>query len=86
MQGDLRKKQIIGSFVKHFPKLSQEGCFKPYVYYTSLGTGLSMKEGTSFVEHFKENHEYTTSVCFQFYILKFSQGRCLILSPLYGTV
>ena len=86
MQGDLRKKQILGSFVKHFLKLSQEECFKPYVYYTSLCTGLSMKEETSFVEHFKENHEFIISVCFQFYILKFSKERCLILSPLYGTV
>ena len=60
VQGALRKKQLIGSFVKHFtendenticigfqfhnPKLRQEGCFKPYVYYTRLCRGRSTKE------------------------------------------
>ena len=53
VQGALRKKQLIASFVKHFTendgnttcivfqfqnlKLRQEVCFKPYVYYTTLG-------------------------------------------------
>ena len=60
VQGALRKKQLIASFLKHFtendgnticivfqfhnPKLRQEGCFKPYVYYTRLGRGRSTKE------------------------------------------
>ena len=60
VQGALRKKQLIASFVKHFtendgnticiafqfhnPKLRQEVCFKPYVYYTRLGRGRSTKE------------------------------------------
>ena len=60
VQGALRKKQLIASFVKHFtendgyticivfqfhnPKLRQEGCFKRYVYYTRLGSGRSTKE------------------------------------------
>ena len=58
----LRKKQFIASFVKHFtenhentvcmvfqfhdPKLSQEGCFKPYDYCTRLCTGRSTNEQT----------------------------------------
>ena len=62
VQGAPRKKQLIGSFVKHFtendenticivfqfhnPKLSQEGCFRPYVYYTRLCTGRSAKKQT----------------------------------------
>ena len=60
MQGGLRKKQLITSFLKHFmknkkkhymchfqvhnPKLSQEWCFKTYIYYTRLCTGCSAKE------------------------------------------
>ena len=60
VQGALRQKQSITSFVKHFtendgnttcivfqfhnPKLRQEGWFKPYVYYTGLGRGRSTKE------------------------------------------
>ena len=81
MHGVLRKKQLIFSFVKHFTendssilqfhnqKLSQKGCFKPYVYYMSLCTGRSMKELIpSFLEYFTENHEKAISVCFQFYI------------------
>ena len=55
VQGALRKKQLIASFVKHFtendgnttcivfqfhsPKLGQKRCFKPYVYYTRLDRG-----------------------------------------------
>ena len=62
VHGNLRKKQLIVSFVKHFTendenticiafqfynqKLSLEGCFKPYVYCTRLCTGRSMKEQT----------------------------------------
>ena len=61
-QGALRKKQLLVSFVKHFPendenticivfqfyneKISLEGCCKPYVYYTRLCTGRSTKEET----------------------------------------
>ena len=60
VQGALRKKQLIASFVKQFTendgnttcivfqfqnlKLRQEVCFKPYVYYTRLGRGRSKKE------------------------------------------
>ena len=60
MQGGLQKKQLIASFLKHFtknqknticisfqvhnPKLSQEGCFKTYLYYTRLYTGCLTKE------------------------------------------
>ena len=40
----------------------------------------------SFVEHFKENHENTISVYFQFYIPKLSQETCFILSLLYATI
>ena len=55
MQGDLWKKQLITSFLKHLaeshanvicigfqvhnPELSQEGCFKTYIYYKRLCTG-----------------------------------------------
>ena len=100
MHGVLRKKQLIFSFVKHFTendssilqfhnqKLSQKGCFKPYVYYTWLCTVCSRKKELipSFLEHFKENEENTISVCFQFYIPKLTQERCFILSLLYGTM
>ena len=60
MQGGLCKKHLITFFVKHFtrshknticidfqvhnPKLSQEGCFKTYVYCKRLSAGCSMKE------------------------------------------
>ena len=60
VQGALRKKQLISSFVKYFTendgnticivfqfhnrKLRQEGCFKQYVYYTMLGRGHFTKE------------------------------------------
>ena len=59
VQGALRKKQLIASFVKHFtendgnticivfqfhnPNLRQGGCFKPYAN-TRLGRGRSTKE------------------------------------------
>ena len=105
VQGALRKKQLIVSFVKHFTendenticivfqfcnqKLSLEGCFKPYVYYTRLCTGCSTKEQTdSFFRRalYKENHENIICVCFHFYISKLSQETCFILSLLYGTI
>ena len=102
VQGALRKKQLIVSFVKHFtendgnticivfqfhnPKLRQEGCFKPCVYYTRLGRGRSTKEhNVSEVEHFQENHENIISIYFQNYIAKSSQETCFILSLIYGT-
>ena len=60
MQGSLRKKQLIASFVKHLtechknticidfqvdnPKLIQEGCFKTYIYHKRLRTWQSTKE------------------------------------------
>ena len=60
LQGALRKKQLIASFVKHFtendenticivfqfhnPKLRREGCSKPYVYYARLCRVRSAKE------------------------------------------
>ena len=75
-------------FQFHDPKLIQAGCFKPYVYYRRLCTGHLRKKEliASFAELFKENHENTISVCFQFYIPKLTQERCFILSLLYGTM
>ena len=72
----------------HNPKLSQEGCFKPFVYYIKLLQGALRKKRliASFVEHFEENHENLISGCFQFYILKLSQERCCILYLLYETM
>ena len=88
MQGALRKKQLIVSFVKHFTendinticiafqfynqKLSLEGYFKSYVYYTMLCTGRSTKEQTDgFFRRalYKINHENIIKVFFHFYVL-----------------
>ena len=70
------------------PKLSQEWCFKPYVYYIKLLQGALRKKQliTSFVEHFEENHANLINGCFQFYIPKLSQERCFILYLLYKTI
>ena len=100
MQGGLRKKQLITSFLKRFtknqkstlcisfmvhdPKLSQEGCFKPYFYYPTLCTGRSTI--VSFVEHFKENPQDTVRLCFQLCIPKLVSERCFILCLQYGTI
>ena len=42
------------------PKLSQERCFKPFVYYIKLLQGALRKKRliASFVEHFEENAIY----------------------------
>ena len=100
MQGGPRKKQLITSFLRRFtknqqstlcisfqvhnPKLSQEGCFKPYFYYPKLCTGPSTI--ASFVKHFKENPQDTVRLCFQLYIPKLVFERCFILSLQYGTI
>ena len=70
------------------PKLSQEWCFKPYVYYIKLLQDALRKKQliTTFVEHFEENHENLVSGCFQFYIPKLSQQRCFIPYLLYDTM
>ena len=97
MQGALRKKQWIVSFVKHSTdndenticiifqfynqKLSLEGCCKPYVY---KALHRVLYEGTnSFFRRafYKENQENIISVCFQFYIPKLS--REIFLYSLY---
>ena len=68
------------------PKLSQDRCFKPYVYYRKLLQGTFRKKQASFVVHFEQNHENLISGCFQFYTPKLSQERCFILYLLYGTM
>ena len=44
----------------HNSKLSQEGCFKTYIYYASLCAGCSTEKElmASFVKHFTENIKY----------------------------
>ena len=70
------------------PKISQERCFKGYVYYIKLSQGALRKKQliASFVEPFEENHENLISGCFQFYIPKLIQESCFILYLLYETM
>ena len=78
VQGALRKKQLIASFVRLFTENDGRLC-----------TVCSTKEQTnSFFRRAlcKEKNENIMSVCFQFCISKLSQETCFILSLLYGTI
>ena len=63
----------------HNPKLSQEGCFKTYIYYASLCAGCTRKKA---IDSFSCEALYrkslnTICIAFQFYNPKLSQERCL---------
>ena len=86
-----QKNTICIGFQFHNPKLSQEGCFKTYIYYARCfklyACYIKLLQGAlrnkqliaSFVEDFDENHENLIRDCLQFYIPKLSQERCFIL-------
>ena len=88
MQGSLWKKQLITSKYRksekyymlrfHNPKLSQEGCFKTYIYYASLCAGCSTKKAIDsfFCEALYRKSLNTICISFRFYNPKLSQERC----------
>ena len=88
MQGNLWKKQVITSKYQksekyymhrfHNPKLSQEGCFKTYIYYASLCAGCSTKKAIDsfFCEALYRKSLNTICIAFRFYNPKLSQERC----------
>ena len=85
MQSGLWKKQLVTFFVKHFteshknttcidfqvhnPKLSQDGCFKMYIYYKRLCIGCFTKEAIDsfFCKALYRKWWNTICVVFQFY-------------------
>ena len=81
MQGNLWKKQLITSKYRksekyymlrfHNPKLSQEGCFKTYIYYASLCAIDSF-----FCEALYRKSLNTICIAVRFYNPKLSQERC----------
>ena len=63
----------------HNPKLSQEGCFKTYIYYASLCAGCSTKKAIDsfFCEALYRKSLNTICIAFRFYNPKLSQEWCL---------
>ena len=88
MQGDLWKMQLLTSKNRksekycmhrlHSSKLSQEGCFKTYIYYASLCAGCSTEEAIDsfFCEALYRKSINTICIAFRFYNPKLSQERC----------
>ena len=87
MQGSLWKKQLITSKYRksekyymhrfHNPKLSQEGCFKTYIYYADLCAECSTKKAivSFFCEALYRQSLNTICITFRFYNRKLSQER-----------
>ena len=69
----------------HNPKLSQEGCFKTYIYYASLCAGCSTEEAIDsfFCEALYRKPLNTICIAFRFYNPKLSQERCFKLCIYY---
>ena len=62
----------------HNPKLSQEGCFKTYIYYANLCARCSTKKAIDsfFCEALYRKSLNTICIAFRFYNPKLSQERC----------